>query len=244
MFCSNNPVSYIDVLGLREEMPLGAPPESDDDCPPALVILIGGFGDDSHERVGRDVYDAIENRYPNAKIAYYYWQFFKSNSRQIAEEINSYLKKCSCTRLVLIGHSFGGTTAAEIFGFIKGNNGRGVDLLITLDPVGSLSFAPELGDTGAWINVYVPKGIGDVASAIPGVTTIVGAVCGWVSFDKNSKKNKSDWVASMGGKWGKEFNATLNFPVNTPHENAEGMLPEVWPYLDVQVTGSQKKRKK
>ena len=231
LFCSNNSVSYIDILGLSKEIPLGPPPESIDDCPPALVILIGGFGDGNHERVGKDVYDVIAKRYPDAKIAYYYWRFCKENCQQIAEEINSYLKKCNCTRLVIIGHSLGGSTAAEVFGFIKGNNDRGLDLLITLDPVGSLSSAPSLRGTDVWINIYVPKGVGDIASGVPGLTTIVGGTLGWMSFEKNA----SDWVASMGGKWGKESGATINQSTSERHENAEGMLTNIWNYLDAQI---------
>ena len=240
LFCSNNSVSCIDILGLRKEMPLGSPPKSKDDCPPALVILIGGFGDDSHERVGKNVYDVIKNRYPNAKIAYYYWRFLKKNSRQIAETINTYLKKCYCTRIALIGHSFGGATAAEVFGFIEGNKNRGLNLLITLDPVGVLSSAPSLKDMDVWINVYVPKGVGDIASGVPGLTTIVGGTLGWMSFEKNS----SDWVASMGGKWGRDAGATRNLPTNEPHENAAEMLPEVWTYLDAQLEGLKRRETK
>ncbi len=231
LFCSNNSVSCIDILGLREEMPLGSPPKSKDDCPPALVILIGGFGDENHERVGKDVYDVIAKRYPDAKIAYYYWRFCKENSQQIAEEINSYLKKCNCTRLVIIGHSLGGATAAEVLGFINENENRGLDLLITLDPVGALSSAPSLKDTDVWINIYVPKGVGDIASGVPGLTTIVGGTLGWISFEKNA----SDWVASMGGKWGKESGATINLSTSARHENAEGMITNIWNHLDAQI---------
>lgn len=127
-----------------------------------------------------------------------------------------------------------------MLGFINENENRGLDLLITLDPVGALSSAPSLKDTDVWINIYVPKGIGDIASGVPGLTTIVGGILGWISFEKNA----SDWVASMGGKWGEEAGATRNFPTNEPHENAAEMLPKVWTYLDAQLKGLKRKEEK
>ena len=115
-----------------------------------------------------------------------------------------------------------------------------MDLLITLDPVGAFSSAPSLKDTDVWINIYVPKGIGDIASGVPGLTTIVGGALGWISLEKN----RSDWVASMGGKWGRDAGATRNLPTNEPHENAAEMLPEVWTYLDAQLEGLKRRETK
>lgn len=93
-----------------------------------------------------------------------------------------------------------------------------------------------------WISVYLPKGVSDIVSAVPEVTTFVGALGGWISFDKNS--NKSDWVTSMGGKWGEYSGATRNFSTNESHENAAEMHPAVWPYLDAHLSQLKKRRVK
>lgn len=190
------------MLGLVNypEIPIGTAPANERDCPPQLIVLFGGMADSINGNVGRDLIPMVKTDYPKAQIAYYYWRFLRSSSAEISNVISKFSRKCLCTQVILIGHSFGGSTAAEVVAQL-GNDLCKKPILVTLDAVGTMAYPPAKDQMSYWYNVYVPKGPADVTSGIPGVTSVVGLTVGWMNF------NLPDWVASMGGKWGAEDGA-------------------------------------
>lgn len=99
----------------------------------------------------------------------------------------------------LYGHSFGGDTAA----WAAINAGRPINSLTTLDPVSR--FKPDYAKfacaVGEWHNV----------NAAP------------------SKRNKDDWIATVGGKWGAGPNgrAKSHVDVNVNHGDFPGLIRAV-----------------
>ena len=210
------------MLGLVNypEIPIGTAPANERDCPPQLIVLFGGMADSINGNVGRDLIPMVKTDYPKAQIAYYYWRFLRSSSAEISNVISEFSKKCPCTQVILIGHSFGGSTAAEVVAQLRQDLCK-KPILVTLDAVGTMAYPPAKDQMSYWYNVYVPKGLADVTSGIPGVTSVVGLIGGWTNF------NFPDWVASMGGKWGKESDANVNKEASKNHAYADDMFGKI-----------------
>lgn len=95
---------------------------------PLLVILVSGFLDQSLGRAVLNFDAAFREAYPD--IATHRFTF---DQRRAIEKLIS--AQPPETRIRLVGHSWGGNTAAKIAGKL-GAAGRKLDLLMTIDPVG------------------------------------------------------------------------------------------------------------
>lgn len=122
---------------------------------PTLVIFVGGGGDAKYRNVrdfqsSRDVIGALGQR----ESAYFGHDEGAAIVARIANEPQE-------TRIVLVGHSWGGDTAAQIAAAL-GQRGRPVDTLVTVDPVGvGLSddfFRRVRGGSREWVNIRASGG--------------------------------------------------------------------------------------
>jgi pimeloyl-ACP methyl ester carboxylesterase len=130
-----------------------APPVTVPAIPPTFVAYIGGGGDGQtgivageRNRSGDDL-GQRDSRYYSHQDA----------DRVIAD----LLQQPAGTRLVVIGHSWGGDTALQVANRLA-QQGRRVDTLVTIDPVGrgvtDGFLARARASTGEWINVRATGG--------------------------------------------------------------------------------------
>ncbi len=170
-----NPINRLDPLGL-------------------LDIFIGG-AHDSNSGIVQGYAASFSKNNPGRNALYF--------SHGQLNKILAAIKKAKCDNpndpINLVGHSWGGDTAADIAAMLM-SSGNLVDLLVTVDPVSRSQ--PNLSDTtfGArnWMNI----------NAAP------------------SSTNGSDFIAFLGGKWGNSpagF-ADTHFSVNTNHANFRAMM--------------------
>jgi pimeloyl-ACP methyl ester carboxylesterase len=135
-----------------------------------FVAVIGGFGDPKWrhapgllERRGSD----FGSRRADA------FEHFERD-RLMAE----IARQPAGTRIVLIGHSWGADTAAQVAATL-GQQGRPIDTLVTVDAVGrGLSddfFGRVSAGTGRWINIHA---VGGGALALPNVIARIGGPYG------------------------------------------------------------------
>jgi len=117
---------------------------------PTLVIFVGGGGDSKY----RNVYDFqsssdVMRDLGHRQSAYFGHDEVSAIMTRIANEPQE-------TRIVLVGHSWGGDTAAQIAATL-GQRGRPVDTLITVDPIGrGLSdgfFQRIRAGSREWVNI-------------------------------------------------------------------------------------------
>jgi hypothetical protein len=101
---------------------------------PTLVAFVGGAGDAKSGLV-RDFQTTFGGQVPNGRSIYVPHDGRLEILRQIGDVPYG-------TRIVLIGHSWGGDTAARVAAEL-GQRGRPVDLLLTVDPVGSAGKATD-----------------------------------------------------------------------------------------------------
>lgn len=129
---------------------------------PLLVIFVSGFLDQSFGRAVLNFDEAFREAYPDIATR----RFTFDQRRAIERVIADYPPE---TRIRLIGHSWGGNTAAKIAAGL-GATGRPLDLLMTIDPVGrgtSAAFFQRVRQGARrWINVNAiggsPWGLSDV----------------------------------------------------------------------------------
>lgn len=163
---------------------------------PTLVIFVGGAGDGKSGIVrsfqgSRIVQEDLDHR----RRAYAAHDQGERVMALIAAEPPE-------TRIVLVGHSWGGDTAAQVAAAL-GQQGRPVDTLVTVDPVGrglSDSFFRRVrAGSREWVNIRAHGAASD---------------------------NFSDFVASVGGAYGTgpRGHATRYIEVPTNHENFDGLL--------------------
>lgn len=106
------------------------------------------------------------------------------------------------TRIVLVGHSWGGDAAAQVAAAL-GQEGRPVDTLITVDPVGrgvSEGFLQRVrAGSREWVNIRAH-----------GVYT----------------RDRSDSIAALGGPYGDgpRTHATRHIEAPIPHGDFRGLL--------------------
>lgn len=141
---SNSPLNRIDPDGLRD-------------------IFVGGFGDSSSQIVQR-YYNNYHANHPDS--AYYQW----TQQAAIEQDINS---TPAGDPVNLIGHSYGGDTAAAAALHTCGK----VNVLITIDPVSRFHYR--------------------------GMQNIENAVGTWVDVDAEggSAFQPSNFIAGIGGAW-------------------------------------------
>ena len=153
IFCNNQIGGNVDVLGLLwgdvQEIPLPQPPTTQRECKD-LAVLIGGASDDNTGVVGNELKREVEKDYPNTIIAYYHWD----STHEAIQAVNRYLDKCPCSKVTLIGHSWGGSELISGLKYLKSS--PTLTTIMTLDPVGRSTWvSPKLrnGAYGQWINV-------------------------------------------------------------------------------------------
>jgi len=110
-------------------------------------------------------------------------------------EIEDFINKQSKNdKIILIGHSYGGDTAENVAHDITD---RKIDKLITLDPVSFWDFSgskPE--NVNNWYNVIA----------------------------EDDQYTWNDFIADVGGQWGKESGTAFNYVCPTDHNNPYAML--------------------
>ena len=168
---------------------------------PTLVIFVGGGGDAKSGIVrgfqeSRDVVRRLGHR----RQAYFGHDEGDRISTLIAAEPEK-------TRIVLIGHSWGGDTAAQVASAF-GQQGRPVDMLITVDPVGrGLTqdfFRRVRAGSREWVNIRARGG---------------------------AASDFSDFVATMGGAYGDapRGQATRHFEAPFTHREFGRLLESADP---------------
>lgn len=150
---SNSPLNRIDPNGLRD-------------------IFVGGFGD-SRSQIVQGYYATYHQHHPDS--AYYQW----TQQSAIEQDINS---TPAGDPVNLIGHSYGGDTAAAA---ALNTCGR-VNLLITIDPVSRFHYR--------------------------GMQNIANAVNNWVDVNAQggSPFQPSNFIAGIGGAWNGSPNGIAN----------------------------------
>ncbi|ULU25278.1 RHS repeat-associated core domain-containing protein [Dyella terrae] len=128
---SNNPLNRIDPDGLRD-------------------IFVGGAADGTYHIV-ESYYDRYHSTHPDS--AYYSWEDLAA----IIDDINNTTKNAPGDPINLIGHSYGGDTAAAAALKACGK----VNLLITIDPVSRFHFRDMQAiksSVGTWVDVDAEGG--------------------------------------------------------------------------------------
>lgn len=180
-----------------------APPEAGDPTPPRVATLfIGGGGDGKtgivRNRAGFGLDPGFAQSFPEVLVEYFSW-----NERPAVEaRIRALRAQNPGIRIHLVGHSYGGDTAAQIAAGMAGGP-RPIDLLVTVDPVGrgtSSAFFERVRDgTWRWINVNATEG---------------------------GKLESSNIIAGLGGAWnyGPMGHADSFLNVPATHANFAAMM--------------------
>jgi len=133
---------------------------------PLLVILVSGFLDQSFGRAVLNFESALREAYPGLHL-----HRFTFDQRRAIERLLASQPKAARVRLV--GHSWGGNTAAKVAERL-GAAGRPLDLLLRIDPVGrgtsAAFFRRVRAGARRWINVNAvgghPWGLSDVTRRV------------------------------------------------------------------------------
>jgi len=159
-YVGGKPTAFIDPLGLYD-------------------IFIGGFGD-SFSGIVRNYRGDFAQEFSDRKTDYFGW----GDSAGILQAIRSTRRDNPCEPINLIGHSWGGDTAADVAATLN-SEGVGVDKLITIDPVSwPWSRSEVVKNVSQWINV----------SAAP----------------STSNGFEGDAWAQIGGKWNSGYSAPFH----------------------------------
>jgi RHS repeat-associated protein len=146
-YVRGNPISHADPNGL-------------------LDVFVGGFGD-VNTGIVKDYQRAYSQDHPDRSSLYFQY----TQGDQIKQAIRATLKHDPCEPINIVGHSYGGSTAAQVSRELA-SEGIIPDLLITIDPV---SRHRGTGVADVWIDV----------NAAP----------------SSSNGIQGDWWAAAGGKW-------------------------------------------
>lgn len=121
---------------------------------PPLIILVSGFLDQSFGRAVLNFEKAFRDAYPALPLH----RFTFDQRRRIERLIDA---QPAGTRIRLVGHSWGGNTSAKVAARL-GAEGRPLDLLMTIDPVGRGAgpafFRRVREGARRWINVNAVGG--------------------------------------------------------------------------------------
>lgn len=176
VYAKSNPINRIDPEGL-------------------LDVFIGGANDANSEIV-----KSYEKEYARINAGQRDSIYFEHSQREEAiKAIQEAKKKNPCEPINIIGHSWGGASAAAVSQELS-NQGIQVDLLVTVDPVGR-EYSRKEGKAKIWQNI----------NATP-------------SSDNGFSGDR--W-ARWGGKWGDWPNGKANYHYDAPyHHNEFGDLFE------------------
>lgn len=133
------------------------------DC---ALVFIGGFQDQEHGVLRRcyDAAPAIQDKpAPYKEVrAYYHWEgdegnLLRHSTKSISDDIAAWCKLNPTSTLVIIGHSYGGSSSMEVARSIP-EEFKGTFALATLDPVSrrkSTKPRERAPRVDFWVNSYV-----------------------------------------------------------------------------------------
>ncbi len=224
-FVSNNPLYWVDLLGLEgifERNPVLGSNEAN--CPKCITIVVGGASDKKYGTATRTI--------PNHGS--YYW----GQRTALQADLERLRKACKCTNIALIGHSYGGDSAFDV----AVRTDVLIQDLVTLDPVSTFDMGHWLGqdkpeNVEHWTNIYQRKTILDApGSLFPGLSLpmVVISVPLDVAKDLLLGTGRGDGAATAGHQWGYEGGASRNLEVEFGHAYTEKMLLQPFPLPDDQ----------
>jgi RHS repeat-associated protein len=177
-YVGGNPASRVDPAGLFD-------------------VFVGGAMDGT-SRIVASYQQAYSIAYPGRSSSYFEWD----QTNQIIEAVQAARRKNKCEPINLVGHSYGGSTAASVSRALKAA-GIDVNLLVTVDPVSRI-WSRGAGAAGTWVNV----------NAAP----------------SSSNGFSGDSWATLGGKWGDWPNGKASSHYGAPfHHNEFGRMFEFAP---------------
>lgn len=213
IFTNNRPTAAVDHLGL-------------------LVVYIGGAMEgtlgqlsDFQNDVGADI------------------SFEWNQETEAVDKIRKAIADNPCEPIVVVGHSLGGDTAMDVADDLKDDDCLKCLYAVTLDPVSQFDpntwfGGPYPGDhVTEWINIAQPAGFMDVVVDVPVVGWIVGGL--WAAGSAIVGSN--DGIATGGGQWNSESQATFDIPAVAPdgrvldHHDVSGMTNLPLPGTDMTV---------
>ena len=153
-----------------------------------LDVFIGGAMD-STSRIVASYQQAYAAAYPDRASSYFEW----TQGSAVIAAIQAARSKNKCEPINIVGHSYGGSTAATVSQALK-NAGINVNALITIDPV-SRGWSRVAGAAGNWVDV----------NAAPSSSNGFGG----------------DSWAALGGKWGSWPNGQANSYYTAPFHHNE-----------------------
>jgi pimeloyl-ACP methyl ester carboxylesterase len=215
-----NPITHFDPLGLKN-IYIGGAAESRKNSyqrlDGSLTTQVIGYG----EAIGAD--------------ASFSWR----DTDAVVNYVKETLKENPHDNYTVVGHSWGGPASFRVAEQLQ-DQGISIDSLtiVTLDPVSHFSNS-ALGtkppdNVSEWINVYQPATLVDAVMNIPVLGWAAGAL--WTggsaasSLLGQSASKTANGIATGGGQWNAENNATKNIPaVNASgdpmgHMDVEGMM--------------------
>lgn len=172
-----------------EPAPLARAPE-----PTVLVIFVGGAGDRWGARILTDYAQRMADSLAIStthRIAHFDWDQEGAIERLIRSQPDG-------TSVRLVGHSWGGDTAAKVAAAL-GQDGIRVDMLITVDPVGNndadrpAAIAAARQGADRWINLRAVGG---------------------------SWRDQSNLIAALGGRWAEDAKGTADEFIAAPTNHA------------------------
>ena len=166
IYCGNNPVNSNDPSG-------------------KVNIFVGGFGDTSLS--GGIVYNYSRFSAPSngQQTAYFSWD----QGSDIQDFINS---QSADEPINIIGHSYGGDTAAEV----TADSSRAINMLVTVDPV-SMSqpnFTSVANNSALWVNV---------------------------NAQPSNSMQQSNVIAGVGGAWDSDTEESADISINAAANHAD-----------------------
>lgn len=221
-FNKNKSIRFIDILGndicniIKSHQEVGLSVQKNPSrCRSKVLVFIGGYMDDKHGNMANTAGKLCEKHKKKYDFAYYYENH---NTKDIANSIAKYKCKCPNSKIVVIGHSYGGDTAmdvAEDLDAWNDDNKKKVSIdLVTLDPVSSLDLHDYNPFTrpdsiAKWSNYYIEKPYISHLILLPIVENLVSGVYTWFVYDRDFV-TAPDTIAALGGKWGAELQADVN----------------------------------
>lgn len=184
-------------------------------APNDLPVEVGGRGLGPNRFVGEyfDEFDFLhKKKFKIATIEYYGYEEayagMKPGGKKLnaLEDIKKFLEKNPETQVNIIGHSLGGWNAAGLAAELSKKKICKVNLLITVDPVGSLLSYAALTPVRARIYFREP---------VPNCNYWISITCDPKSYDSN------DAVADSGGQWRNSPKAKANVFHSTKYSHAE-----------------------
>ena len=165
--------------------------------PVYTIVFIGGFCDKWLGLMSKiwEHFQYFDPETPWAK-AYYHWDgdgggLLNDQNVRIVNDLNAWIQQFPRTHLLLIGHSYGGSTAMEVLRKL-GQSRPASTILVTLDAVSRRQKTNRAPRIDWWVNTYLSCGGGLL-----------------------------DIVPRIGGRWGMQGQADLNLAFNGLHGTAE-----------------------